>query len=100
MISEVIARLGDLAAQVELSWRELQLLEGLLIVQAEEARDSAQAAYVAGVATALELFDAEHVLFEAMTAIERARTDYLIALAEIEGVVGASVLPPTIEEAS
>jgi outer membrane protein TolC len=100
VISEVVASIGDLAAQVELSWRELQLLEGLLIVQAEEARDSAQAAYVAGAATALELFDAEHVLFEAMTAIERARTDYLVALAEIEGVVGASVLPPLTEEAS
>jgi outer membrane protein TolC len=100
VVSDIAARVGDLALQIELSWREVQLLEDLLIVQAQEALDSAQAAYVAGAATALELFDAEHVLFEARTAIERARTDYLIAVAEIEGVVGESLLPVAAEEAS
>ena len=88
----ISARLADLAPRIELTWRELRLLEDLLVVQAEEALESAQAGYVAGSLNALDLFDAEHLLFDTETAVARARADYLVALAELEGAL-AGALP-------
>ena len=80
--------MGDLTQRLPLAWRRLRLLEDLLVVQAEEALESAEAGYIAGSLNTLDLFDAEHVLFEAQTATDRARADYLIGLAELEGAVG------------
>jgi len=100
LMAQIRSRLGDLVEEVDLTWQEIRLLEDLLLVQAEEALESAQAAYVAGTLNALELFDAEHVLFEAETAVARAKADYLIALAELEGVVGESIGAASKEEAS
>lgn len=99
-VNRIRARVGDLVESIRLTWREIRLLEDLLIVQAEEALESAQAAYVAGTLNALELFDAEHVLFEAETAVARARADYQIALAELEGAVGAPIGALSGEETS
>lgn len=87
----VATSVGDLAQQVPLAWRQLRLVEDLLIVQAEESLESAQAAYVAGTLNALDLLDAEHVLFEAQTAVARATADYLIGLARLEGAVARSL---------
>ncbi len=84
---------GDLVQRLPLAWRRLRLLEDLLVVQAEEALASAEAGYVAGALDTVDLFDAEHVLFEAQTAVDRAKADYLIGLAELEGAVGRP-LPP------
>ncbi len=55
---------------------------------------------MAGTLTALELFDAEHMLFEAETAVARATADYQIALARLEGTVGVSIERVPQEEAS
>lgn len=79
---------GDLAVRLPLAWKRLRLLQDLLVVQAEEAVASAEAGYLAGTLNTLDLFDAEHVLFEARTAADRARADYLIGFAELEGAVG------------
>lgn len=78
----------DLSRRLPLAWRRLRLVEDLLIVQAEESLQSAQAGYVAGTLNALDLLDAEHVLFEANTALARAKTDYQVGLARLEGAVG------------
>ncbi len=85
------ATIGDLAQQVPLSWRQLRLVQDLLVVQAEEALESAQAGYITGNLNALDLLDAEHVLFEAHTAVARARTDYLVGLAKLEGALGGAL---------
>ncbi|MDE2924628.1 MAG: TolC family protein [Acidobacteriota bacterium] len=84
----VESEVGDLTQRLPLAWRRLRLLEDLLVVQAEEALESAEAGYIAGSLNTLDLFDAEHVLFEAQTATDRARADYLIGLAELEGAIG------------
>ena len=82
-------------AQVD--WRRLRLGEDLLIIQAEEALESAQAGYVAGTLNALDLLDASHVLFDARTAVARSRTDYLLGMVELEGAVGAPLYLTTTE---
>ena len=98
IIAAIEAAIGDLAQRVPLSWRQLRLVEDLLIVQAQEAAASALSGYIAGTLNALDLLDAEHVLFEARTAAARAKTDYLIGLARLEGAFGGSLQTATITE--
>ncbi len=88
LMLSIESAIGDMAQRLPLAWRQLRLVEDLLIVQAEEALESAQAGYVAGTLNALDLLDAEHILFEATTAAARAKTDYLVGLAMLEGAVG------------
>jgi outer membrane protein TolC len=61
----------------------------VLLVQAEQSLQSAEAGYAAGTLNALDLLDAERVLLEVRTGTERARADHAIALARLEGAVGA-----------
>lgn len=85
--ARIAAELDELTDRIPLGWRQLRLLEDVLIVQAQEALDSARAAYVAGRLNALDLLDAEHVLFGARTAVARAAADFAIYLARLEGVL-------------
>lgn len=89
--TSISAELADLVERIELTWRELRLLEDLLVVQAEEALESAQAGYVAGTLNALDLFDAEHLLFDTRTAVARATADYLVAVARLEGEIAGEL---------
>ena len=91
VLADIEASLGDLLRRIPLNWQQLRLLEDILIVQARESVQSAQSKYVSGTFNALDLLDAEHVLFEAETAIARARADYAIRLAQLEGAVAESL---------
>ena len=77
------------------TWEQLRLFEDVLHVQAEQSLRSAEAGYTSGILNALDLLDAERLLLEVRTATERVRADYAIALARLEGAVGASVVPST-----
>ena len=90
----VAAELEELTARIPLAWRQLRLLEDVLVVQAEEALDSARAGYVAGTLNALDLLDAEHVLFGAQTAVARAAADFAIYRVRLEGVVAGPLEEP------
>lgn len=95
LVAKIQAAIGDLTQRVPLTWRQLRLVEDLLTVQAEEALQSAQAGYIVGSLNALDLLDAEHVLFEAHTAVARAQTDYLVGIAKLEGELGGSLTTTT-----
>lgn len=86
IIAGIDGMLGDLAQRIELTAKQVRLFEDVLVIQAEEALASAEAAYSAGSASALDLLDAERVLLEVRTSMIRAKTDYAIALARLEGV--------------
>ncbi len=96
VVAAIEAGIGDLAQRVPLTWRQLRLVEDLLIVQAEESLESAQAGYIAGTLNALDLLDAEHVLFGARTAAARSRADYLVGLAQLEGALGGPLGRPAL----
>jgi outer membrane protein, heavy metal efflux system len=83
------AALGDLLARLDGASRQLELIEGLLIVQAEESLRSAEVAYAAGSVGALDLLDAERTLLTARISAARLRADLLVILSRIEGAVGA-----------
>lgn len=86
-------RLDDLTARLPLVRKRLVLFEEVLLLQAEEALRSAEAGYVSGRFSALDLLDAEHVLFDTRIAAARARADHAIDLAELEGELGTPLIP-------
>ena len=91
VLAGIDAAIGDLMQRIPLTWQQLRLLEDILILQAEESVRSAQSGYVSGSLNALDLLDAEHVFFDTETAIARARADYAIYLAELEGTAASPI---------
>lgn len=83
--------LGDLVQRLRLTREQSDLFDRVLLLQAEEALRSAEAAYTAGTLRALDLLDAERTLFQVRLGAARARADHLIARARLEGAAGASL---------
>ena len=79
--------LGDLVHRIPLLEEQISLYDGVLIVQAGQSLRSAESAYAAGTANALDLLDAERVLLQVRIAAERVRSDLDVAYAELEGVI-------------
>lgn len=86
--SEIERHIGDLVARMPLLQEHAHLLDGVLRIQAQEALHSAEAAYTAGKIDAVDLLDAEVVLFEVRTAAARTRTDYAVAQAALQRAIG------------
>ena len=86
--SGIEGELGDLTSRLDLTWDRIRLFEDVLIHQAKESLRSAESAYATGTYNALDLLDAERVLLGVRVATERARTDFAVAEAELEGVIG------------
>jgi outer membrane protein TolC len=80
--------LGNLVERIRLLEDQVELYDGVLTVQARESLQSAESAYATGTAGALDLLDAERVLFQVMIGAARARTDLVIARSRLEGVIG------------
>ena len=70
----------------------MSLYDSVLIVQAGQSLRSAESAYAAGTANALDLLDAERVLLQVRIAAERVRSDLDIAYAQLEGVAAGPVV--------
>lgn len=92
VITGIERSLGELPPRLELTWQQLRLFEDVLVIQAEQSLLSAEAGYSAGSQDALDLLDAERVLLEVRTGTERNRANYAIALAQLEGAVGAPLM--------
>jgi len=91
VVAEIEGDLGDLTSRLDLTWDRIRLFEDVLIHQAAESLRSAESAYATGTYNALDLLDAERVLLGVRVATERARTDFAVATAELEGVVGGPI---------
>lgn len=89
--AEIEGVLGALLHRIPLLREQLRLFDQVLLIQAAESLRSAESAYAAGTAGALDLLDAERVLLQARIAAERARADLSILFAELEGVVAGPV---------
>jgi len=101
ILATIEAVLGDSAQSLPLIRDRHRLLAEVLAVQAGESLHSAEAGYAAGTHEALDLLDAERTLLDVRIATARARTDYQIALARLEGALGAPAdapLAPTPSE--
>jgi len=89
VVTAIDRALGELVERLRLSGEQVDLFERVLLVQAEQSLRSAEAGYAAGSLNSLDLLDAERMLLEVRTATERARADNAIALARLEGAIGA-----------
>jgi outer membrane protein TolC len=83
--------IGDLTARMPLLYEHWRLLETVLRVQAREALRSAETAYSTGKLNAVDLLDAEVVLFDVRIATARTRTDLAIATEQLERAVARSL---------
>jgi len=89
IVASIDGALGELGERLDLNAKEIDLDQRVLTVQAEQALDSAEAGYRAGSVGALDLLDAERTLLAVRTATARARADYAISLAKLEGTIAA-----------
>jgi outer membrane protein TolC len=80
-------QLGELAHRLPLLAKQVDLYDDVLVTQARASLESAESAYAAGTAGALDLLDAERFLIQVAVASERARTDLAVAVARLEGAV-------------
>jgi len=85
--ADVARALGDLLHRIPLAAEQLALFDDVLTIQAAEALRSAETAYSAGILGALDLLDAERVLFDVRVAAARTLADLAIAVARLEGTV-------------
>jgi len=83
-----------LVARIPLLVEQLNLFDTVLVTQADAALASAESAYATGALNALELLDAEHVLFHVRLGAARVRADLAVAWAELEGAVGGPMPDP------
>lgn len=88
----IAEEMTDLTRRIPLIDERLALFDNVLVVQAEESLLSAFAAYSAGTVGALDLLDAERVLFEVRVAAARAQTDLANAIARLERAVAQPVM--------
>jgi len=91
VMASIDGDLGDLVHRIPLLADQLQLYDDLLIIQARQSLQSAESAYAAGTANALDLLDAERVLLQVRIAAERVRSDLDVAYARLEGVIAGSL---------
>lgn len=88
LAASIDGELSELLHRIPLLAEQLRVHDTVLLVQARQSLESAEAAYAAGTAAALDLLDAERVLLQVGTSAERVRADLAIAHARLEGVVG------------
>jgi cobalt-zinc-cadmium efflux system outer membrane protein len=99
VLTRIDRSLSDLVERLPLTWKRVRLYEDELSVQADQSLRSAESGYAAGTVSALELLDAERVLLDVRIATARARTDYAVAVAHLEGAVGLPLnLPDSNQE--
>ncbi len=96
--AEIRTQVEDLRARIPLIVAQLEVSRDLLTLQAEEALESARSGYVAGTSSALDLLDAEHLLFETRTTTARTVADLKIAVAQLERAVAGPVAESTDQQ--
>jgi cobalt-zinc-cadmium efflux system outer membrane protein len=92
VVSGIDRSLDDLVYRIPLTYQRLHLFDDVLSIQAEQSLRSAEAGYAAGTLNALDLLDAERVLLEVRTASARARADYAIGVAQLEGATAGPIV--------
>jgi outer membrane protein TolC len=85
-VQSILPRLTSLDEQ-------LDIIRGNLLPLAEEAYATNQAGYTSGNATFLDLLDSQRTLIAVRRDLLRTRRDYHLGIAELERVVGGSIVP-------
>jgi cobalt-zinc-cadmium efflux system outer membrane protein len=84
----VLFEVQDAYINLESLREQLDLYRHALIPQAEQSLESSEAAYETGKLTFLELLDSERFLLNVRYGYAKIKSDYLIALADMERALG------------
>jgi outer membrane protein TolC len=84
----VIYEVQDAYVNLESLLEQWSLYQDTLVPQAQQSRDSTEAAYETGKLTFLELLDSERFLLNVRYGFAKVRSDYLVALARMERALG------------
>jgi len=80
--------IADLDNTMKTTSAQVHLFDKVLVAQAQQSLNSAETAYATGNVDVLNLLDAERILLEVRIAAARARADWAVAMARMEGTVG------------
>ena len=85
------SEIRSLSFRLQTILRQIQLFNGTLLPQAEQAFDATREAYSNGGLGVISLLDVQRMLLDVRLGLARLRTDYLNALADLERAIGATV---------
>jgi outer membrane protein TolC len=85
----ILFEVQDAYIQLESLLEQWRLYQDTLIPQAEQSRESSEAAYKTGKITFLELLDSERFLLDVRYGYAKVRSEYMEALAGMERALGA-----------
>ncbi len=81
----------SLSFRIQTIRRQINLMEGTLLPQAEQAFISTESAYSNGALAVISLLDVQRVLLDVRLGLARLRTDYMNALADLERAIGTAL---------
>jgi outer membrane protein, heavy metal efflux system len=79
-------------------WDQIRLFNTTLIPQAQQALDSAEAAYSTGSLGVLDLLDSERVLLQVRLGVAQFTSEYMQSLAEMERAIGSPFPQPATNQ--
>jgi len=106
ILNRTLFEVKDYYFKIQTARETYALYNDVLIPQAEQSLKSAEAGYTTGIASFLDLLDAERVLLQIHYGYWKAYTDYLKHIADMERAVGIELeefpreerMPPSIRE--
>jgi outer membrane protein TolC len=87
-MNQILLEIEDTYFKIETTRETIDLYEKVLIPQAEQSLKSAEVGYVAGIASFLDLLDAQRMFLNVEFAYWKAYVDYLKYVADVERAAG------------
>ena len=87
-VNTMEASIRSIGFRIETLKRQISLFESTLLLQAEQALRSTEAAYSTGEVGVLDLLDSERILLDVRLSLAQFDSDYMKSLAEMERVIG------------
>jgi outer membrane protein TolC len=88
MLNQTLFEVKDNFFKIQTARDTIELYENALIPQAEQSMESAEAGYITGIVSFLDLLDAERVLLNVQFGYWQAYTQYLKHVNDLERAVG------------
>ncbi|MFB0521306.1 MAG: TolC family protein [Desulfatiglandales bacterium] len=90
--NRTLFQVKDSFFKIQSARETIDLYESALVPQAKQSMESAEAGYIAGIVSFLDVLDAERVLLNIHFGYWRAYTDYLKHVADLERAVGIQLI--------
>jgi outer membrane protein TolC len=100
VLNRTLFEIEDNLFKIQTARETFHLYRNVLIPQAEQSLKSAEAGYVTGIISFLDLLDAERVLLKIQFGYWQTYTDYLKRIADMERSVGTELAEVLPEEAA